>query len=153
MAALPAIIPERCLSRPDRLAGRIPRFVDVVCMVPIDGETGRYYCWGYYESTSETWLAWLKRYPRICDAMIVAQARAIVHGTDENAYMDARSRAEVQLSEKVWKSQHTGMIEWRNKLAEDLKYWEVAQRGAPTLAKNVEVVDARELNILVGQTG
>ncbi len=114
-----------------RLTGVIPDHVELFCMAPIDRETGRFLCWGYYESTSETLVAWRKKYPGCDEAYYAASVRAPVGDKTQAGADAALKKAKVELDRTVWQSQDEPYVRFRNKLAEDLAYWRAIKQ--PTM--------------------
>lgn len=119
------------------LAGKIPEFIDVFCLLCIDAETKRYRCWGYYESTAETIGVWAKRFPG-SGVDMVASVRVPVRQRSDDGLKAARTEAAVMLNRAVWKSPESGYVAFRNKLAEDLAFWK-AERDAGRNASGITV--------------
>ncbi len=112
------LMPELSQSWAARLTKQIPEIVDVFCLACVDGTSGRYTCWGYYESTAETADAWRKRFPG-CEVEIVAASHMIVPERTEAGLKFALSACVAELDAQVLKSQDPVAIRFRNKLAED----------------------------------
>ncbi len=132
-----------------RLAGVIPDYVEVFCMAAIDRESGRYVCWGYYESTSETLMAWRTKYPGCDNADLVGSVRVPVRGKSEDGLKEALKEAKIALDRAVWKSSAAGMLRFRNKFSEDEVYW----RSTGKQGLVIEHVSQDELFEMVRGTG
>jgi hypothetical protein len=119
------------------LAGRIPQFVDVFCLVRIDPATERYTSWGYYLSTSEN--------PGC--VLLLAQVRVNLRERTRDGLSRACDEASMELSREIWKNPAPEYVRFRNKLAEDLAYWREANRTPGGTV--IERVDDRTFEELV----
>jgi len=131
-----------------RLAGKIPEFVDVFCLVGIEPESGRYVGWGYYESTTEMpgWGAKCKG-----NVLVLASVRVPLRGRNEDGLKDALKEACSLLSRTIWKNGSSEYVAFRNKLAEDLAFWKSEQDSGKSMI-TVERIDGASFErILRGQ--
>jgi len=150
MNAAPSLITkELSESWPLRLAGKIPDFVDVFCLIGIDPTTERYVGWGFYESTSEP-PGWSSK----CGGhvFVLASVRVPLRERSDDGLKGALKEACVLLSKTVWKSQEPAYVRVRNKLAEDLAFWQNERDAGRGSGLVVEHVDSRELAELLRQS-
>lgn len=132
------IAPERSESWATIVAGKIPDFLDAFCLVGVNPENDRYVGWGYFESTSEAppWPA--------CkgNVLLLASVRVPLKSKSESSLKRARTEACDLLSQTVWKSQESGYVAFRNKLAEDLAFLK-KQNAAARSGVTVERIDGQ----------
>ena len=111
---------EKSRSWPMRLAGQIPPYVDVFCLVGIDPQSERFVGWGYYESTTEMpgWGARCRG-----NVVVLAQVTVPLDARTESCLKEALRKATLLLDQTIWKSPASEYVAFRNKLAEDLTFW------------------------------
>ena len=138
------IAPERSESWATIVAGGIPVFLDAYCIVGVNPDNERFVGWGYFESTSEPppWSA--------CkgNILVLASVRVPLKSKSESSLKRARTEACDLLSQTVWKSQESGYVAFRNKLAEDLAFLR-KQNAAARNGVTVERIDGQAFRDIV----